>query len=144
MKPKVFTTTLKIDVDLLIPKTLIGEWKRSRAAILASLSYDCVDVVLRPSDSRKGFHAFITLLSTRKLSEKRKCELQFLLGDDQKRCDINFNRIRLGVKRWNKLFSRVGWRSELSPQCKKCWLRKRIKLTLKKKKYLEAKAGVYL
>ena len=38
------------------------------------------------------------------MSDDRRFELQFTLGDDRKRCRMNWQSIQLGMEDWNKLY----------------------------------------
>ena len=54
------------------------------------------------SPSHNGIHFIIKL--TEELTDEEKLRLQFLLGDDRKRCRMNWQSIQLGMSDWNKLY----------------------------------------
>ena len=118
------TSVVKLDVDWKPPKKWREEWIETRKLILNHLGYKVVKVVEEPSSSRRGSHYWLHL--DKKVSDMTLVRLSYLLGDDETRTRINFLRVKRGIKNWNKLFSKVVWRSEPNEICKKCHLRKRV------------------
>lgn len=102
---------LKVDLDVHLPQSWMEEFISTRRAILQSLDFEVVDVVVR--DTERGHHFWFHIISKKELEDMEINKLQFLLGDDVGRVLINAYRIKRGVKRWNKLFSRVLWRKRI-------------------------------
>lgn len=113
---------LKLDVDWMPPdRGWVEEWRRAREVVLREVYGLEVDAFY-VAPSERGFHAWIHVVSPRRLSDGEVNKLQFVLGDDATRCRINQWKIEAGVRGWNKLFSRVVWRrrSRYYVRCEYC------------------------
>ena len=97
--------TLKIDVDLKLPKKWLEMFIKSRKVMLEGLGFEVEEIVER--ETERGHHFWIRINSKKKLSDMDINMLQFLCSDDWGRVIINAYRIKRGVKKWNKLFSKV-------------------------------------
>ena len=96
-------TVLKIDVDVKMDNVLLIDFLSTRLAILEKLGYELLDVNYR--ETKHGFHFWFKIAED--LDDKRKAEVQFLLGDDHRRCEFNFFRAKAGVfNDFNALFSK--------------------------------------
>jgi hypothetical protein len=135
---------LRFDVD----SSLLEQWQRdfvkSRTAYIESLGYRVQRIIIRPSGETlpwqqnktrgKGFHVWVHIRKDvlpeasdyegERLSDMRRLQLQFLLGDDPGRIWINYLRI---TKRqsplWDKIFGYITSRSPLPEPCNSCRLR---------------------
>jgi hypothetical protein len=97
------TSTLKIDIDVKVAKEELQLWICTRKLLLKHLGYTVNKV--RVASSRKGYHIWIHV--NEELTRYEVALLQFLLGDDHRRCYYNF--IRCDLKHANKfniLFNR--------------------------------------
>ena len=104
--------TLKIDVDLKLPSKWLEMFIKSRKVMLEGLGFEVEEIVER--ETERGHHFWIKINSKKKLSDMDINMLQFLCSDDWGRVIINAYRIKRGVKKWNKLFSKVIWRKKMS------------------------------
>lgn len=106
------TYTLKVDVDVKMEGWVYNNWIDTRLLMLRELGkkmkFKVVDIVL--TDTKRGHHAYIKISTKNELRPEIINWLQFLCGDDQSRVKINMERIKRGVKHWNKLFERVTYR----------------------------------
>jgi len=94
---------LKIDIDVKMSKDLLYKWVKTRELMAEWLGYPIIRMPIAPTE--KGYHVWVHFRET--LSDTEMAELQFLLGDDQKRCRFNFLRNEAGVfKTFNALFSK--------------------------------------
>ena len=94
---------LKIDVDVKRSKDLLYKWVKTRELMSAWLGHTVIRMPM--VETEKGYHIWVHFRET--LSDTEMAELQFLLGDDQKRCRFNFLRNEAGVfKTFNALFSK--------------------------------------
>jgi len=97
-----YDDTLKIDLDIKLPHQLFNKWLITRLKMLEYLGYAVIDVKF--CETKKGYHFWFKI--NKMLSAKQRCELQFLLGDDIKRCKFNMIRQKVGVfDEFNALFS---------------------------------------
>jgi hypothetical protein len=93
----------KIDVDIQMSTELAHRWLKTRLAILESLGYLVSQYHLLKT--AKGVHGWFHVYQA--LTDTEIAELQFLLGDDQKRCRFNFLRDEAGAfKQFNALFNK--------------------------------------
>ncbi|MEM2368417.1 MAG: hypothetical protein QXQ50_09330 [Candidatus Bathyarchaeia archaeon] len=99
-------TTLKIDIDIPQLKNdeiLLWLFLKTRIAILEELNITLEKI--RWHETEKGYHFWITI--DQNLTDKQKCDLQFLLGDDQARCRFNYLRLEAGCfQQFNVLFNK--------------------------------------
>jgi len=100
-------SVLKIDKDCFVDPDWIQDYLRVAIAVLGTHGVTVVSVRLCNS-RHKGVHFYIEI--TPPVVAKLANRLQWLLGDDARRVDLNRARIRSGLKGWNKLFERVGAR----------------------------------
>jgi len=92
----------KVDIDLILDDDLRHKFIKTRKAIIHYLGYTFV--AYREKDTEHGFHFWFTVAED--LTARELAELQFLLGDDVKRCAFNFLRESAGVfNHFNALFS---------------------------------------
>jgi hypothetical protein len=99
-------TTLKIDKDLIVNRSLLQDW--IRLVVIPSCKAYGVTVqslAICPSQ-RKGFHVYVEVASP--IHAELAWRLQFLLGDDCKRVSLNRARWRAGFSDWNKLFEEIS------------------------------------
>jgi len=97
----------KIDLDVKLEPYLLLKYIATRKAIVETLGYTWED--FNVAETNKGYHIWIRIAE--KLSDEELAELQFLLGDDQKRCKFNFLRLEGGAfRRFNALFSKKAKR----------------------------------
>ena len=96
---------LKLDVDFKPPEDWLKLWIETRIKMLEYLKYKVKGYKI--VETNRGFHAYFYL--EHDVDDNTANMLQFLLGDDATRVKINVNRIKRGVKYWNKLFSRVRY-----------------------------------
>lgn len=115
-----------IDVDWRIDKMgWIDKFIETRKAILKALGFRLVDVIVKPSPSKRGLHIWFHC-EGRPVDDYEKNMIHFMLGDDPVRCMINMIRIERGVKKPFILFSKVLWTEPPKGKCKKCKLRKAV------------------
>jgi len=95
------TRLLMVDIDLVVDKSWLKQYRRNVASILRS--YGLRPTAIRITASRsKGYHARIYL--NKPVPAENACMLQWLLCDDAPRVDFNRARIKAGFDEWNKLF----------------------------------------
>jgi len=117
-------TCLKLDWDYPIPKAWVRRWKLYKTAMLEGMGYKVKRVTIKPSPSKKGGkHVWIAITPSPE-NDMEKLFLEWLLGDQQTRVWINMLRIKRGVKKWDKLFTRHLWIKPIPRKCKKCNIRK--------------------
>jgi hypothetical protein len=98
-------SVLKIDKDCFVDPDWIQDYLRMVVALLGWYAVTVVSV--RVSNScRKGVHFYVDI--TPPVEAELANRLQWLLGDDCKRVDLNRARIESRLKGWNKLFERIG------------------------------------
>ena len=102
---------LKIDWDWIPPKEYIDYWRDN---IVPDIIYEYFKlfpekfaiIILHikkfRSRSKHGLHWYITLNQI--IDDDKKCMLQFMLGDDKKRCKLNWQSIQIGLSDWNKFY----------------------------------------
>ena len=95
---------LKIDMDWIPPKELLERYENFIYDTLKMIGDYIIDGGIHKyiSPSHNGIHFIIKL--TEELTDEEKLRLQFLLGDDRKRCRMNWQSIQLGMSDWNKLY----------------------------------------
>jgi len=92
---------LKIDVDIKMDDALTDLWIATRKRIAEFLGFRIVDVRYRYT--RHGMHFWIYL--DKHLDAHTRAMLQFMMGDDHRRCFHNFIRLRLNAfDQFNALF----------------------------------------
>jgi len=98
---------LKIDKDCFVDDAWEADYVQQ---ILSTCQRKGVTVLsIRRCDSRrKGVHYYVRIKPP--VCPDLANELQWLLGDDCLRVDVNRARIGSGCQEWNKLFERVGTR----------------------------------
>jgi len=122
---------LKIDVDVKMSKQLLREFMETRRVILSYLGYNVRSIVAQ--ETEHGYHFWIDIEDHEELyvDQKRKAELQFLLGDDQRRARYNFLRGELGAfGTFNALFSEKIKEKVSLWKVIKIWLKVKLKLLL--------------
>lgn len=97
------TDVLKIDIDVKPPKHTLILFLYTRKLILNDLGYEVID--FKCKETKRGYHFWFTV--NKQLSPEQKAELQFILGDDTKRCFYNFLRSASNsFEFFNALFSK--------------------------------------
>lgn len=90
------TKILKLDIDLFHEYDekyhLLNDFIETRKILLKNLGYEMKKY--RIEKTKHGYHLWIELKNEITVTEAIK--LQFLLGDDIKRCNFNFMRLELG------------------------------------------------
>jgi len=131
MGDRTLVAVLKIDIDYKMDKQLLREFIDTRKTILYSLGYEVKRV--KYIETEKGYHFWFTIFQGigKKLTDKRKAELQFLLGDDIIRARYNFMREELGAfDTFNALFSeKIKEKVNFSKLLVK-WLKNKLKVFL--------------
>jgi len=91
---------LKIDMDWIPPKELIEEYE---SFIIEYFEPHIIDKIVKYiSPSHNGIHWIIK--TNFWMADICRLKLQFILGDDRKRCHMNWQSIQLGMSDWNKLY----------------------------------------
>ncbi|MCM8802828.1 MAG: hypothetical protein NC827_05930 [Candidatus Omnitrophica bacterium] len=108
-------TVLKIDIDYKPNQYWLNKWIKTRKFILERMK--CKVLRTNIFETKRGFHAYFVI--DKKLNDNQLNMLQFLLGDDATRVKINEWRIKRGIRRWNKLFSKILWRKKA--KAVRCW-----------------------
>jgi len=98
---------LKIDKDCFVDDAWEADYIQQ---IVSTCQRRGVTVLsIKKCDSRrKGVHYYVKIKPP--IDANLANELQWLLGDDCLRVDVNRARIGSGCKEWNKLFEKVGAR----------------------------------
>jgi len=123
-------TVLKIDVDW-IPREGEDPRKWTRAVDWAETRKRFYEIALREMGFKvnsitwawtsRGIHFYVVLEDD--LPPEEQLKLQWVLGDDPVRCEINYRRLQRGdFPKHNILFDRVVWRRPPSDHCIKCRL----------------------
>jgi len=95
------SSILKIDVDIRMDRDMLQRWIESRKRMLESMGYHVVDVNYRYT--KHGMHFWFILNES--LDSNTRAMLQFMIGDDHRRCFYNFYRAKLKVcDYYNALF----------------------------------------
>lgn len=123
-------TVLKIDVDW-VPRegaepykwSKAVDWAETRKKLykhgLKALGYRVLDIKWAWTD--RGIHFYVLL--DQDLEPEELLKLQWVLGDDPVRCEINYYRLRRGhFPKYNILFDKVTWRRPPDERCIKCSL----------------------
>lgn len=93
----------KVDIDRKLETELLKLFMRTRFLIVFEAGYTLKNI--NHAETEKGYHFWFWLKE--RLSDKELCDLQFLLGDDIKRCRFNYLREEAGVfGDFNALFSK--------------------------------------
>lgn len=95
-------TTLKIDKDLIVSRSLLQDWIRLIVIPTCKAHGVTVQSVAKCPSQRKGFHVYVDVAPP--IHAELAWRLQFLLGDDCRRVSLNRARWRAGFSDWNKLF----------------------------------------
>ena len=105
---------LKVDIDIKLPEKWLTHYKLAIGSFFERYTFIKLKDVKIKESSKRGYHIWIHILSSRKLSPEYLNMLQFLCGDDRSRVLINARRIKRGVpwSKGNKLFSKVVYRRE--------------------------------
>lgn len=98
---------LKVDKDCFVDPDWIRDYLLLIVVTCLMRGVKVVSVKMCNSQ-HKGIHFYIEI--TPPVEPKLANRLQWLLGDDSKRVDLNRARIESGLKGWNRLFERVGAR----------------------------------
>ncbi len=92
----------KVDVDIKLKPEAFKLWVESRKWIIQGLGYRLEKVNVK--ETEHGYHVWFKIYET--IPDDALAVLQFLLGDDQKRCQYNFLRAEANVfKQFNALFN---------------------------------------
>jgi hypothetical protein len=91
MSTNTLTNILKIDIDVKVSRTELELWVCTRKLLLKHLGYTVKKV--KVTNSKKGYHIWIHLNES--CTRYEIALLQFLLGDDHRRCYYNFLRCDL-------------------------------------------------
>lgn len=93
----------KVDVDLRNRPQTFEVWLVTRKWIVEKLGYTLEKT--RWTETQHGYHVWFHLRE--RIPDEALAVLQFLLGDDQKRCKFNFLRLDAhAFKQFNALFSK--------------------------------------
>jgi len=104
----------KVDVDLRNRPQTFGLWVRTRKWIIEKLGYTLEKVNVR--ETQHGYHVWFHIAES--VDDQTLAVLQFLLGDDQKRCKFNFLRWEAGAfDNFNALFSKKLKKYGMNPPC---------------------------
>jgi hypothetical protein len=93
---------LKLDKDCTISNDLLRDWVRLIVVPTCDAYGVIVLSVTTCPSQRKGFHVYVQIAPP--IHAELAWRLQFLLGDDARRCSLNRARFRAGFNGWNKLF----------------------------------------
>jgi len=101
-------TILKLDLDFKANKDWMHEFIETRKSILEGMGYEVSDVIIRESGSGDGYHMWI-FISPDVKSNMKILKLQFILGDDQTRCKINYSRLKnqSPILDWNIFYDQI-------------------------------------
>jgi hypothetical protein len=108
---------IKLDVDVSTEYYDVNRLVRDKVAMLHALGYQEERVETRLSPSGKHLHVIITL--TKEIPLDELFYLQFVLGDDPKRAEFNFFRLKhfpRYAKRFNVLFvkkEKLTWKKKV-------------------------------
>lgn len=118
-------SVLKVDLDSKLIDHWREEWLKTRELTLSALGLKLVDFFIKESPSKKGYHCFFYVVG-KPLTDIEVLKTQYLLGDCETRCKINYYRItERNMKRmWNKMFSKHLWKAPLPKNCQECRIRK--------------------
>ena len=95
------TKVLLVDLDLIVDKSWLEEYRRKVRLVLRS--YGLSPTAIRITASRsKGYHVMIYL--NKPVPAQTANLLRLLLCDDPRRVDFNSARINAGFDEWCKLF----------------------------------------
>jgi len=115
---------LKVDIDIKMNKRLLREFVETRRIILAYLGYRVRSIITQ--ETEHGYHFWIDIEEY--VNQKRKAELQFLLGDDQRRAQYNFFRAELNAfDTFNALFSEKIKKKVSLLKVLKIWIKVKVK-----------------
>jgi hypothetical protein len=98
-------TTLKIDKDLIVSRSLLQDWVRLIVIPTCKAHGVIVQSVDTCSSQHKGFHVYVAIAPP--IHAELAWRLQFLLGDDCSRVSLNRARLGAGFSDWNKLFEKI-------------------------------------
>jgi len=111
----------KIDKDNKIAfDTFREEYPKIIEAILKLYNLKLVDLVIKESPSKRGYHIWVHAEGDVKLTDLDIAKIQYFLGDDETRTYLNIMRIKRGITFWNKMFSEIIWKRPEDFQLKKC------------------------
>ena len=102
-------STLKVDKDCHVEKSLEEEWTQQTIAIL--LRHHVRVRWIKATRTRKGPHYYIRIDPS--VDADTANRLQYLLGDDAKRVALNQARINSRLNDWNLLFEKSDARRRL-------------------------------
>ncbi len=93
----------KIDVDIKLKPEAFKLWLETRKWIIERLGYRLEKVNIK--ETEHGYHVWFKIKEV--IPDEALAVLQFLLGDDQKRCWFNFLRVEANAfKQFNALFNK--------------------------------------
>ena len=98
---------LKIDKDCFVDEEWIKDYVQLILSTCRKFGVTVLSVKMCES-RRKGVHFYIKI--SRRIEANLANRLQWLMGDDCLRVDVNRARIGSGCPEWNKLFERIGAR----------------------------------
>jgi len=101
----------KTDFDIKLPEKWLKDLIKAKEAVLEAFHYQPLEIICR--DTERGYHFWHKCLG-KPIDPMEMNKMQLLLFDDWGRVIINAYRIKRGVKKWNKLFSKVIWRKKMS------------------------------
>jgi len=128
----------KIDKDNKLPfDKFKKDWLNLVRDILEKEKLKLVDVVVKESPSKRGYHIWVHAEGKRKLKNMDFVRIQYLLGDDETRAYLAIKRIERGIRHWNKMFSKIVWKRDERYQIDKC-------LSLLNKKSLSREEKTYI
>jgi hypothetical protein len=111
----------KIDKDRKLTFDLFKEdWIKMVKNVLSNYGLKVVDVVIKESPSKRGYHIWIHAEGEVELKPIDIAKIQYIIGDDETRSYLAVLRIERGIAHWNKMFDKIIWKREDDFQLKRC------------------------
>lgn len=127
-------TAIKIDVDWLPPEEALN-WADEKLEIINKVLTDKGYKVVRSTYKLTGRGIHFIAVVEGELKPEELLKLQWLLGDDPTRCEINYRRLKRGTfPQRNILFDKVVWRKPPTEKCLKCKLWRLYQEEIKERK----------
>jgi len=111
----------KIDKDRKLTFDLFKEdWIKMVETVLSNYGLKVVDVVIKESPSKRGYHIWVHAEGEVELKPIDIAKIQYIIGDDETRSYLAVLRIERGIAHWNKMFDKIIWKREDDFQLKRC------------------------
>jgi len=111
----------KIDKDRKLTFDLFKEdWIKMVKSVLSNYGLKVVDVVIKESPSKRGYHIWVHAEGEVELKPIDIAKIQYIIGDDETRSYLAVLRIERGIAHWNKMFDKIIWKREDDFQLKRC------------------------